>query len=624
MRPRPGARTAAGPSPRASTRFPTHAACALALAAACLSAPAGPAPAAAPKAPAPIASASPAAVSASPKPQAPANLPCAELLAALPTGASDPSPYLPAAACLRRWDSTAALNDKGDNAPHSPLERGLKAGGGASGLASDSILRARLPSEKLWFMTHMERLRVRRDFPRMLDMAYLTEAKGLADAEIFRELAAVYLAVSDVYRTGLCLLRQGDLDSTQTGYIQYQLESLLHNSGSDVPATDLLDSLTARYPHRNARTAEILEGLCWNNRDYPAAYRNLLAMMSLKGAEAGVVLERIRRLQSLGYFDFAAALLDKLAWRKLGPPWLGIARTQYLQIRSQLQDWTAVTAEAEAAKGKAPAASANPDAAPSPASGVTGGVRYPPFGDEEIFLIGSAFLKLGMAEEALARARKLEEKGEAPWGFRGRLLKAQALMALGKPKDAAQALTALKKDPKRQEGTGPILFWQGCLALDQGRYASAESLMVLASAYTGAEESQRALEYRFFMLLDTGAARPHFFRGLPESPHGPGERGQSLDKVGRESPLWPFAQLEKAQIHLQNGDPDSAEAVFDAVSKQSPDRLAGFQAEAKAAFTAEKLPGGRQAALARYEDLLIKYQQGVIPEFSRGRIKALR
>ena len=60
------------------------------------------------------------------------------------------------------------------------------------------------------------------------------------------------------------------------------------------------------------------------------------------------------------------------------------------------------------------------------------------------------------------------------------------------------------------------------------------------------------------------------------------------------------------------------------MSKRSPDRLAGFQAEAKAAFIAEKLPGGRQAALARYEDLLIKYQQGVVPEFSRGRIKALR
>jgi tetratricopeptide (TPR) repeat protein len=198
-------------------------------------------------------------------------------------------------------------------------------------------------------------------------------------------------------------------------------------------------------------------------------------------------------------------------------------------------------------------------------------------------------------------------------------------MALAKPQEAARTLDALKRDPKRQEGTGPILFWQACLALDQGRYHPAESLLVLASAYTGAEESQRALDYRFFMLLDTGAAaRTPFFRGLPEAPRAAAERRQSLDRVPAGSPLWPFAQLEKAQIHLQEGEPDSAEAVFDRVARQSPDRMAAFQAEAKAAFIQEKLPGGRQAALARYEDLLIKYQQGVIPEFSRGRIRALR
>jgi hypothetical protein len=328
-------------------------------------------------------------------------------------------------------------------------------------------------------------------------------------------------------------------------------------------------------------------------------------MMDLKNPGPSLVLERVNRFQSLGYFDYAAAIMDKLAWRKLSQPWLTLARTLHLQIRNQLQDWPAITAEAQA-------------------STVTGQVRPPPLSDEETFIVANAFLKLGRPEETLARVKRLEEKGEAPWGFRGRLLKAQAQMALGRSKEAGQTLDALKRDPKRQEATGPILFWQACLALDQGRDVSADSLLVLASAYTGAEESQRALEYRFFLLVDTGKARAPFFKGLPESPHSPAERRQSLDRVDAQSGLWPFAQLEKAQILLQNGEPDSAEAVFDLVSKRSPDRLAGFQAEAKAAFTAEKLPGGRQAALARYEDLLIKYQQGVIPEFSRGRIKALR
>ena len=152
-----------------------------------------------------------------------------------------------------------------------------------------------------------------------------------------------------------------------------------------------------------------------------------------------------------------------------------------------------------------------------------------------------------------------------------------------------------------------------------------DSLLVLASAYTGGEEAQRALDYRFFLLADTSAAaRAPFFRGLPEAPRSSAERAKSLDLVPAGSAFWPFAQLEKAQIHLQSGEPDSAEAVFGRVAKKSPSRLAGFEAEARAAFILEKLPGGRQAALARYEDLLIKYQQGVIPEFSRGRIKALR
>lgn len=550
----------------------------------------------------------------------PAKYPCREILAALTAAVekSNPAPYMAAAACLRQQDSLEASRG-GPRIPLSPLERNLRAPGGLSDRPSDSLLRSKLPAARMWFMNHMERQRVKRDIPGMLDMAYLTEIKGLPDAEIHRELSAVYQAVPDGFRAGLALLRQSELDSMQNGYIQYQMESLLHNASSDVPSLELLDSLTARYPHRTARTAEILEGLAWNNRDYPAAYRNLQAMMSLKKIGPGVVLERVNRLQGLGYFDYAAALLDGLSWRTLQTPWLTVARALHLQIRSQLQDWPSVIAVAADAGAKS--GNASPEIPP----GVTGGVRQPPFGDEESFLIGTAYLKLGMAQEALAKALRLEEKGGPPWGFRGRLLKAQAQLAMGKPKEAARTLTALKRDPKRKEGTGPILFWQGCLALEQGRFASADSLMVLASAYTGGEEAQRALEYRFFLLLDTAAGpRPHFFRGLPESPHSPSDRRQSLDRVAQDSPLWPFAQLEKAQIHLQNGDPDSAEAVFDAVSKRSPDRLAGFQAEAKAAFTAEKLPGGKQAALARYEDLLIKYQQGVIPEFSRGRIKALK
>jgi hypothetical protein len=522
------------------------------------------------------------------KPVPSAENPCREMLAALPIGNNDPAPYLAAAACLRGQAAGS----------HSPW---------------DSILKVRTPSARPWLLDQMERVRLRADIPKVLDMAYLAEALGSADADIQRELAVLYLAVPDTYRAGMALLRQSEADSLQTGYIQYQLENLTHYAGADLSAAALLDSLTGSYPHRMARTAELLETLSWSVRDYADAYRNLVAWMDLKRRDPkdpkrpdpALVIERVNRFQSLGYFDYSAALLAKLDWRHLAAPWFSTARSLDLQVRSRLQDWPGILAAAQ-----------DP--------GVTGTLRGPGFNDEETYLIAEAQLHLGHAEAALSGAVGLEKKGEPPWGFRGRLLKARALTALGETREAGRTLDALKRDPKRREATGPILFWQSCLALDEGRYTAADSLLVLASAYTGAEESQRALEYRFFLLLDTSQARGDFFRGLPESPHDRAQRAQALDRVGEASPLWPFAQLEKAQIHLQNGDPDSAEAVFDRVSKRSPDRMAGFQAEAKAAFTAEKLPGGRQAALARYEDLLIKYQQGVVPEFSRGRIKALR
>ncbi len=545
------------------------------------------------------------------------NGPCRDLLLTLPIGKTDPAPYLEAAACLRRRDSVAA-------GFRMPFELSLRARDRAAD-ATDSLLRARLPADRGWLITHLDRIRLKRDAGRSLDMAWLAEASlvagignaraadGPTDVDVFRELAAVYLTLPDPYHAALSLLRQAELDSTQASYVQYQLENALRTAGTEGTPTGLLDSLTAAYAHRTARTAEILEGLCWGNRDYPGAYRNLLTMLALKGATPSVALERVSRFQSLGYFDYCSAILEKMQWRKLPQPWLGLARSASMQIRYQLQDWPGLIAEASAG---APSDSA---------ARVTGTVRPPGFSPEESFFIATALLKLGKPQDALVRIRELETKAEPPWGFRGRLLKAQAQMALGKPGDAGQTLDGLKHDPNRQEATGPILFWQSCLALDQGRYAAAESLLVLASAYTGSEESQRALDYRFFLLLDTVAAvRPLFFRGLPEAPRSSAERRKTLEKVPAGGPLWPYAQLEKAQILLQEGEPDSAAAVFDRVAKQSPDRLAAFQADAKAAFIEEKLPGGRQVALARYEDLLIKYQQGVIPEFSRGRIKALR
>ena len=513
-------------------------------------------------------------------------LPCRESIESLPLASANPAPYLAAIACLRSQDPIVLLH------PTFALTHPIKV---------DSILKARLPDNPNWFLTHLDRFRVRRDTANAKDMIYLSELKFPNDASIYLELAEVYQIFPDPFHSGLAYLRNTELDSAQVGFVQYKLDNLLRTSATDLTPTQLLDSLTAGFTHHHVRTAEVLETLCWNNRDYACAYQNFTSSFALKNPGPAATLERANRFLSLGYFDHAALIMDKLAWHSLPSSWRPKARVLYLQIRFQLKDWSAIATESSVA-------------APSPA-----------LSEEETYIISTALLNLGKANQALSMLKRLEEKSTpAPWGFRGRLLKAQALMSLGKPKDASETLTALKRDPHRQEGTGPILFWQGCIAADLGAFSRAESLMVLASAYTGGEEAQRAIEYRFFLLQDTGVDRPHFFRGLPESPRPAAERLQSLGRVDHGSGLWPFAQLEKAQILVQLGRSDSAEAILDDAAHHSPDRIAGLQAEAKAAFLLEKLPGGRQAALVRYEDLLIRYQQGVIPEFSRGRIKALK
>jgi hypothetical protein len=473
---------------------------------------------------------------------------------------------------------------------------------GTPGAAGDAArLRDLLPAQGRWYATHLERLRARRDLDRMRDLAWLAELRAPGEAEAWREVAEAHALAGEVHRAALAYLRQAEADSGQAAYIQYQIDNLLR-AHADKPAARVLDSLTAAFPHRKAVTAEMLESLCQTNRAYASAYRNTLAWLALKRPPPDYVLERAGRYHATGHWDYAAGVLEKAEWRAFPNPLRGLARSLFLRLRYQMEDWAAIAAE-------------------------TGAQPKGVLTEEEDCIAATAAIRLGRPQEALDRLRRFESASQpedGAWGYRARLLKARALLALGRPAEAAKVLDALKRSPRRKEGTGPILFWQGLLALQQLRPQAAESLLVLASAYTGTEESQRALEYRYWLLLDSGAARTEFFRGLEESPLPPAERSAALDRVPGNSGLWPYARLEKAQILASLGRTDSARAVLDDASRRSADRLLGRKAEALAAYLQERTPEGRAAALARYEDLLIEYQQGVVPEFSRGRIRALK
>lgn len=527
--------------------------------------------------------------------------PCQAQIRSIRPGSTEPDPFLAAAACMRRADSarTAAASEGAAASPAS------QPGAATRPIPGDSALKRLLPASEAWYLTHLERLRARRDHPRLLDMAWLAALKNPPGRELWKELAEAHALAGEPVEAALAYLRQAERDSSQWSYTQYQLENFLR-SLSDIPIPALLDSVDARFRHVSGVTAEILESLCFSNRHFPGAYRNTLAFLALKRPAPPVVLDRAGRYQASGYADYASGVLEKAGWRNFPKPWQGMARALFLRVRFQMEDWPAIAQETAIA--------------PKGAGTMPGGA----FTEEEDYIAAAAALRLGRAPEAISRLERFAHLGENQWAYRGQILKARALLSLGRLPEAAKVLDVLKRSPLRRDGTGPILFWQGWLALQQGREAAAESLLVLASAYTGNEESQRALEYRYWILLDSGAVRMDFLRGLTESPLPAMDRIRTLDRVPGTSPLWPYARIEKAQILAGMGKLDSARAVLDDASKHSPDRLVGLKAEAMAAYLQEKSPGGRSAALARYEDLLIKYQQGVVPEFSRGRIRALK
>lgn len=508
--------------------------------------------------------------------------PCRETYTSIKPGSTDPDAFLRAGACLRRADSTAGADTAARSAVSAEAER----------------LRALLPGSGAWYAGHLERLRARRDISRMLDLAWLAELRDPPGPEVWREVAEAQTLAGHPRRAAYAQLKQAEQDSTQAGYIQYQLDNLLR-SLTDTPAPALLDSLSATFPHRKAVTAEILESLCQQHRAIPAAYRGTLAWLVLRKPAPGAILERAERYHAFGRWDYADGVLEKGHWRSFPKPMQGLARALWLRARYRMEDWKAIAAE-------------------------TAGLPKGSLTDEEDCLVATALVRLGRPQDALDRLARLESRGESEWGYRAQFLKARALLSLGRPAEASRALETLKRGAHRREGTGPILFWQGWLALHQRRIQAADSLLVLASAYTGTEESQRALEYRYWLVLDTGSAATDFFRGLAESPLSPADRSEALDKVPESSLLWPHARLEKAQILVAEGQAERARAVLDTASRRSQDRILAGRAEALAAWLREKTPEGRAAALARYENLLIEYQQGVVPEFTRGRIRALK
>jgi hypothetical protein len=201
------------------------------------------------------------------------------------------------------------------------------------------------------------------------------------------------------------------------------------------------------------------------------------------------------------------------------------------------------------------------------------------------------------------------------------ILSARLSGCRGRWREAETRLQAWKEHPRRRESTADILFWQAWAALHQSQRQRADSLLVLASAYAGENSSQKALEYRYAALVDSGAALRDYLQGLPESPLPDSLRLAALDRVPPASPLRPHARWEQ-YLFLETRDPARALEVLEDLARD-PSTLPGRKAAGRWAYV--KLESNHpDSALAAYERLLLQYQQGIPAEFARSRIQALK
>src|SRR5690606_38160456 len=153
------------------------------------------------------------------------------------------------------------------------------------------------------------------------------------------------------------------------------------------------------------------------------------------------------------------------------------------------------------------------------------------------------------------------------------------------------------------------------------RGARADSLFMLASAYQEDDRSRDALEYRFAGLLESGPALQDYLRGLPESPLPHSLRLASLAQVPPESPLHPQARWHLALLHETRGDTVVSRALLDTLARRGGG-VAGRRATLYLGLLREKQ--APDTALALYEALLLKQQQGVTAEAARKRVQEMR
>ncbi|MFC1585374.1 hypothetical protein ACFL5V_07495 [Fibrobacterota bacterium] len=467
----------------------------------------------------------------------------------------------------------------------------------------------KLPDDEDWFFSQLRKYRIHRELNSAMDLAYLAEIR-FRDSRIIRpELNDIYQLSSQFFLAGRSYLHWLHLDKKKYTSVKLGLDNLLRIARIEVSSAELLDTLLSTVPLQSPLSFSVLEELCWIHKHYKGALAAHLGRLNLDNATWKDSERALQKMTAAGFYEFADLILKESSWREQKKPVYEEGLKYFLLIQYHQKNWRAIADENKRVK------------------------NWKDLSWENLFYLAAALsrIKYGSSDTIKSNrafssliAGHLINQAPSPWDYKSVFIQVENLIAEGGYEKATELLIQEKTNPTRREGTGHILFWSAITALYQGNYSVADSLLVLATAYTNEEFTQRALKFRHWLIKDTsGVSRRSFFNGLDESPLSIHERRASIEQIPEKSPLWENGQLELARILWKTGRKDSALVILDALQARNGSGWTGLHAKAEANFMREK-EQPLLKSLAIYDEILLIYRQGIIAEFSRERIRQIK
>ncbi len=464
----------------------------------------------------------------------------------------------------------------------------------------------KFPQEESWIFQTLKNYRIHQESKSALGFAYLAENLVLETSLIRGELSETYLQNSEFVLAARSYLSETKDSGIRQFTINFKFKSLFKAASISYSAPELMDSLLVSLNEMDENQLIFLSDISWEQNYPKGALVCLLRLKELGFLNWDYANMWIQKFNNSKNFRESKILLSAFD-KANNPREKQIVFGYKIFLAYELQDWAAF-----------PRLKSNPELIKN----------LPP--DYQYYL-SYGLLKASYKNQndslrkASAKvANMLVDNRDKHWSQKALFVKVQIHIAEGKLKEARKKLLAEKHNPNREAGSGEILHWMAVVDLFEGYLKSADSLLVLSSSYTGEDFTQKSLEYRHFLVLDSSKSNvQNMLAGLEEHPSSLSEKLKYLAKIPENSALWGHAQLRRSEIFENLGKTDSSLAMLKRLSESQNSSWLGHLAKSKLNFLKEA-DISHEKSLEAYDEILLKYQRGILSEFSRERVKKIK